>query len=111
MERESIFFQAYRTLRAPFVFLCSWVGLPAFWVAVFCLHEIASNYSDIITDFFNQVMLFVWRDPENTTQFKVLSIAMYVFLPAIPGRILLLIEQFTGMAKHFKTKQEKALEI
>ncbi|MCY1556497.1 hypothetical protein D9M68_932530 [compost metagenome] len=93
------------------MFLCSWVGLPAFWVAVFCLHEIASNYSDIITDFFNQVMLFVWRDPENTTQFKVLSIAMYVFLPAIPGRILLLIEHFTGMAKHFKTKQEKALEI
>jgi hypothetical protein len=101
----------YGVLRAPLIFLCSWVGLPLFWVAVVCLHQVASNYSDYITDFFNQVMLFVWRDPENTRQFEALTIAMYVFLPAIPGRILMLIERLVGIHVHFKTAQEKALEV
>lgn len=112
MERISFALRLYRVFRAPWIFLASWTGLGLFWGSFFLLHLVADNYAEAIVDFaFRPILTLIWGSYENTIQMKTLALCTQIYFPIIPGLLLKLIEFVTGLGKHFKTEQQKALEI
>jgi hypothetical protein len=89
----------YTVLRAPLVFLASFVGLILFWIAFVALLNVVPSAGLPMKEFMDFITLFIWRSDENINFFRNFAIALNVFYPAVPGLALLLVEFFYKVYK------------
>lgn len=79
-------------IRAPLMFLASFLGLVVFWVALIALINVAPAIGLPIKGFMDSITLFIWRSEENINFFRHFAIALTVFYPAVPGLLIKLVE-------------------
>lgn len=75
-------------IRAPLMFLASFLGLVVFWVALIALINVVPAIGMPIKGFMDSITMLIWRSEENINFFRPFPVTLTLFYPAVPGLLI-----------------------
>lgn len=109
---KAMLLNAYRVFRAPIMFFFSLKGLLLYWAAAVASCVVLDYFFHTTpAPFFNAILSVIWPTPESLKFWKPFPDVMLIFLVVIPGAILRLFENFTGLWRYVEDAGEDPTEI
>ncbi len=104
------FLRVYRVFRAPIMFFFSLKGLLLYWAAAVVSCVVLDYFFNTTpAPFFNAILSIVWPTPESLNFWRPFPTVAVIFLVVIPGAILRLFENLTGLWRYVEDPVEDPL--